>query len=111
MSEAIPMTRLMAGTASASAQSESYSTARPVYSEGSSTATGSPAPGAPAYEQVEDGVLGWLASEQARPYEGQWVALDAGLRLLEAADSPARLPQGPGVVIAFVLPRDIRISG
>jgi predicted NAD/FAD-dependent oxidoreductase len=59
-----------------------------------------------------DWVLNWLASDRAAPYVGRWVAIAPDLEVRGSGSSPSDLVEHnreQGVVIALVIPRNVKL--
>jgi hypothetical protein len=53
-----------------------------------------------------DPAVDWLSSPESDQYQGKWVAIDTSsdpVKVVASGDSPGGLPQGEGIVVAFVL--------
>jgi hypothetical protein len=62
-----------------------------------------------------DWPLAWMASEEARQYEGSWVVIGPDLVVRAVGDSPSDMNHALGdrgdLVILYVIPHDARIVG
>jgi len=101
------------GSTATSASSNQRSTGT-TYSEVTGTNREVPnSPRSPAAATPEQRALAWLSGAEARAYEGKWVALNTSgpdVRVEDSGDSPSILPQGPEVIVAFVLPAGMKIG-
>lgn len=61
------------------------------------------------------GVTRWMESDEARPYQGRWVAVDDSGTVLAAEDSPSDIPvdiaRTKGVTVLYIIPDGISLAG
>jgi hypothetical protein len=69
----------------------------------------------PSSTEAPSGLVEWLESDAARPYEGQWVLLQAGsFDLIDSDTSPSELlhrhPDQRSPLIVYVQPRGVTLA-